>query len=219
MLPPQMDRGQALKALRLKLNGVPYSMIAHACNKSRGTVRNWFCIGGELKQAYDLSIELASAALLGDREAIQERFLIESAQSIETVAELRDTSEKDDVRLNASKDILDRAGFKPIDKSMIVSATINAEQLDETFDALMAEVNPVSAESNPLATNTHQASSERVPSPSQSSAPAQANEAHSSPQGVGGVSGNTVTVTQPSPPPAPVQQKASYNMPTPKVVQ
>lgn len=58
---------------------------------------------------------------------IRERLLQASASAFQTLLELLENAETDTVRLRAAQDILDRAGFKPVDKREVsgVSSVVN----------------------------------------------------------------------------------------------
>lgn len=60
-------------------------------------------------------------------------------KAAEFVYQLAETGENENVRLGASKDILDRAGFKPVEKSVGLTATIDIlnDNLKELADALL----------------------------------------------------------------------------------
>jgi len=63
-------------------------------------------------------------------------------KAAEFVYTLAESAENEGVRLGASKDILDRAGFKPVDKSMSVSVAVDAkpsENISELANALLLQ--------------------------------------------------------------------------------
>ena len=68
-------------------------------------------------------------------------YLASKAQEMsEIVTNLARASEQDAVRLNAAKDILDRAGYKPVDKSqsLAVSVALPAGTTPQNSEALLA---------------------------------------------------------------------------------
>jgi len=61
-------------------------------------------------------------------------------KAAEFVFTLAETGENENVRLSASKDILDRAGFKPVEKSLNINTNIEVapnENLKELANALL----------------------------------------------------------------------------------
>lgn len=63
-------------------------------------------------------------------------------KAAEFVYNLAEKGENENVRLGASKDILDRAGYKPVEKSLSVNASVDikpTEQLSELANALLQQ--------------------------------------------------------------------------------
>lgn len=50
-------------------------------------------------------------------------------RAVSVVLELMESAENETVRLNSAKDVLDRAGYSPVEKSLSVTANMNAEDL------------------------------------------------------------------------------------------
>lgn len=62
-----------------------------------------------------------------------------AARMAEIVQNLAEASEQDAVRLNAAKDILDRAGYKPVEKSQSLAVSVSLPNSSEaTTPHLMA---------------------------------------------------------------------------------
>lgn len=72
---------------------------------------------------------------------VKEYLESKAEKAAEFVFQLAESAETESVRLGASKDILDRAGFKPVDKSQTVSMNVNldARVKDEDAEALRLE--------------------------------------------------------------------------------
>lgn len=86
--------------------------------------------------------------LAEEKQVVEGRIKTLSMKAIETVSELMD-SDDDSVRLNASKDILDRAGHKPTDKQEVnvnVSYEQNMENLLEGVDYTFVNDNAIDGE-------------------------------------------------------------------------
>lgn len=101
--------------------------------KQKGFVKDYIDTGNGTQSAlnnydtndYNTAAVIASQNLnkLKVREAIESH--APAAQSM--VFKLSQEAEAEGVRLSASKDILDRAGFKPIDKTESVNIDINVD--------------------------------------------------------------------------------------------
>lgn len=68
---------------------------------------------------------------------VQEYIQSLAQEAANNIREIANTSENDGVRLSANKDILDRGGYKAVEKS--VTLTINAETSDPNAIALAKE--------------------------------------------------------------------------------
>lgn len=95
-------------------------------------------------KAYDTDDELVAASIGSEnltKPKIQEYLISKAEVAASEIFRIVQHGESDDVRLKASKDILDRAGFKAIDKSIILTAEIEAtpeiseltKRLNETY--------------------------------------------------------------------------------------
>jgi len=84
-----------------------------------------------------LSVEIAEAT----RNALNHH----AAMSVKNLVELANNAESESVRLQANKDLLDRAGYKPTDK---VEQTVTYD--DKTTDELKAELATILGEDHTL---------------------------------------------------------------------
>lgn len=65
---------------------------------------------------------------------LRELFAEEAQMAFKTMVELAKNSPQDNVRYSAAKDILDRAGYKPVDKVVADVSHSYEEQLSELMD-------------------------------------------------------------------------------------
>ena len=80
-------------------------------------------------QACKLKRELASEI----REELNHNFVCYAPKALQTLKELAESSPSESVRLQASRDLLDRAGFKPADRHEMIGKS-------KTHDELKAEL-------------------------------------------------------------------------------
>ena len=97
------------QAMLLKMQGFTHREISGQINRTFGTIETWFCRDPFFRQEYE---KFKNEYLQGVIGAAQERLQGAADQAMETLLELtRDESPR--IRLDAARDILDRAGFKP----------------------------------------------------------------------------------------------------------
>ena len=95
--------------------------------KEKGFANDWLELGNATKAAlknYDTKSENTAAAI--GSQNLRKRKIIDYLDSHSAGASLRivkisKTAKNETVKLNANKDILDRAGFKPLEKKDITS--------------------------------------------------------------------------------------------------
>lgn len=77
------------------------------------------------------------------REQIAQKIYALASVSVETVDKLRRTGKKEDIRLKAAIDLLDRAGFAPVQKQLNVSIVeeMSREQLLQGIKSLASAIN------------------------------------------------------------------------------
>ena len=95
------------------------------------------------KEAYDITTDGSARAVASEtltKPNVIEYLANHADMAVKEVVRIMQHGESDEVRLRASKDILDRAGFKPIEKSQSVNVNIEVEQTDELL-ALAKEIN------------------------------------------------------------------------------
>lgn len=112
-------------------------MANRLTQKQKGFVATYLDTGNATEAAlqnYDTEDRL-TAASIGSENLTKPNILayIESKaeKAAEIIFSLAQHGESDAIRLNASKDILDRAGYKPVEKSMNVNVEIKPEPSDK----------------------------------------------------------------------------------------
>ena len=86
-------------------------------------------------QACKLKRELASEI----REELNHNFVGYAPKALQTLKELAESSTSESVRLQASRDLLDRAGFKPADRHEMIGKTKTPDQLKAELVGLVGE--------------------------------------------------------------------------------
>lgn len=103
--------------------------------KQKGFARDYIETGNAtlaVKQNYDVAPNNDnSAAVIGSEllrvPKVQAYIESRAEKAAEIVFEIAQNGDNDNVRLNASKDILDRSGLKPTEKS--INVNVNAEEM------------------------------------------------------------------------------------------
>lgn len=116
-----MLKGKQRKCLELMLTGnFTQKEIAEKIGVTEQTITNW--------KKKDEFAEEYNAAL-------KKRINLHAAVAFKTETELLRSADSDSVRLNAAKDILDRAGFKSRDEiSLIQSADESLKEMNAYFE-------------------------------------------------------------------------------------
>ena len=78
-------------------------------------------------QACKLKRELASEI----REELTLNFISHAPKALQTLKELAESSPSESVRLQASRDLLDRAGFKPADRHEMIGKQKSVDELNK----------------------------------------------------------------------------------------
>lgn len=115
-------------------------MATRLTKKEKGFAKDYLETGNATQSAlknYDTDSE-NTAAVIGHenlrKPKVREYLESKAERAAEIVFELAESAEQDNVRLGASKDILDRAGFKPIDKVQNLNINIDAEPSERIKD-------------------------------------------------------------------------------------
>ena len=86
-------------------------------------------------QACKLKRELASEI----REELTLNFISHAPKALQTLQELAESSTSESVRLQASRDLLDRAGFKPADRHEMIGKQKSTEELEAELVGLVGK--------------------------------------------------------------------------------
>jgi len=86
-------------------------------------------------QACKLKRELASEI----REELTLNFISHAPKALQTLKELAESSTSESVRLQASRDLLDRAGFKPADRHEMIGKSKTHDELKAELVGLVGE--------------------------------------------------------------------------------
>lgn len=116
-----MLKGKQRKCLELMLTGnFTQKEIAEKIGVTEQTITNW-------KKKDEFAEEYNTA--------LKKRINLHAAVAFKTETELLRSADSDSVRLNAAKDILDRAGFKSRDEiSLIQSADESLKEMNAYFE-------------------------------------------------------------------------------------
>ena len=86
-------------------------------------------------QACKLKRELASEI----REELTLNFISHAPKALQTLKELAESSTSESVRLQASRDLLDRAGFKPADRHEMIGKQKSVDELNRELVELVGQ--------------------------------------------------------------------------------
>lgn len=129
------------KAMHMRFNGKKYKEIALAVGRKEQRVRCWFMRGGPLHQRYkDFCREALSVVPGLEVRSVIEKIRDEAPKSVDTITDIRDNKKVNPAtRYIAAKDMLDRAGYAPVQKQANVHYVeeMSAEELDRTFQSLI----------------------------------------------------------------------------------
>lgn len=125
-------------------------MATKLSKKEKGFAKDYIDTGNGVQSAmnnYDVSSYSSAGAIASQnlKKLRIQSYIQDHAENAEAmIYTLSQTSEQDGVRLNASKDIMDRAGFKPVEKSQSISVNIEVESTEE-IKKLADELNAIHA--------------------------------------------------------------------------
>lgn len=116
--------------------------------KQKGFVKDYLETGNGTQSAlknYDTT-DYKTASVIATENLEKPRVIAylesKAEKAAEFVYQLAESGENENVRLGASKDILDRAGFKPVEKSLSVNANVEVapnDNLKELAHALLLQ--------------------------------------------------------------------------------
>lgn len=102
--------------------------------KQKGFVKTYLETGNgsfAAKENYDVTSDESARAIASQnltKPNVIEYLESKASRASEIVFEIAEAGEMDNVRLSAAKDILDRAGYKAIEKSLTINVNIEEER-------------------------------------------------------------------------------------------
>lgn len=135
------------QAMSMKFAKKPHSAIAKELGIHHSTVNNWFSMRGILYRPYSdyvesilqpkIAIERTHTHALGVAERLKEA----APRALENVILLGDSATNEAVKLSANKDILDRAGYMPVQKMIQIHAVeeMSVNELDSMVRGVLGK--------------------------------------------------------------------------------
>lgn len=142
------------KAMSLRFQGKGYKEIAGILDLKEGTIRNWFMTRGKVHDSYvafcnemmnpALNVMVSNTAARSVADKIKEA----APEALKSVIELSSNARKEEVRLNASVDILDRAGYMPVQKMISINAVeeMSITDLDNLIGGVLSNADKKKAD-------------------------------------------------------------------------
>lgn len=125
------------KAMHMRFNGAKYKDIGLAVGRKEQRVRCWFMRGGPLHDPFKEFCRKQLSVVPGlEVKSVAERIKEEAPKSLDTITDIRDSkSTNPATRYIAAKDILDRAGYGPVQKNANIHFVeeMSGEELNHTF--------------------------------------------------------------------------------------
>lgn len=136
------------QAMALRFQGKNAAQIARIVGRDAGTVRNWFMKGGALHALYAKYVArlMSPAAPAGtthaDARTVAEQIKDAAPAALASIVELSQNARKEDVKLRAAADIMDRAGYAPVQKIAHAHAVeeMSANELNDFVLGLLGRV-------------------------------------------------------------------------------
>jgi len=130
-----------IMAINMKFQGKSNPEISKMLNVTPNTVSTWFCKQGKLRKAYEarcrelLAPSVHPAVSTDSALSVAERLKAEAPAALSTIVELSRGAKREQVRYQSSADILDRAGYAPVQKNLNVDMV--GEMTMQELDALV----------------------------------------------------------------------------------
>lgn len=124
------------KAIALRFAGHTYEQIAKALGKANVTISSWFKPNGQIADVYSQychdKMNPSAPMTHAQAQSVADTIKSLAPMAIDTVADLARNAKREQVRLGAAADILDRAGYAPVQKMINVHAIdeMNVGELD-----------------------------------------------------------------------------------------
>lgn len=131
------------QAMILKFQGKDYPKIALELRLNVGTVRNWFqktgLLYGEYQRYCNELMNNVPKVTNADARTVAERLKEAAPAALESIIDLSTNAKREQVKLAASADILDRAGYAPVQKLLNVHMIdeMDMTQLDQYVDNIL----------------------------------------------------------------------------------
>lgn len=132
------------RALELRQQKVSYREIAKQLNVSHMTVKRW-ASEDVTRNANSLGVSVTTVT----RQDIQKRIFEAAPGALQTVVSLSTDCPKPEIKLNASRDLLDRAGFAPATKILNVHA-VEEMTRDQLLSGIMSMITGVNCNGSEL---------------------------------------------------------------------
>ena len=131
--------------MAMRFQGRSYSEIGAAVHISPGTVKNAFAVGGACRDAYPIYVdsvmnrpvpaEQTNAGAL----SVADRIKGYASTAVDKIGALITGAKHDETQLSAAKDILDRAGYMPVQKMINIHAVeeMTVNELDAFIGGIL----------------------------------------------------------------------------------
>lgn len=129
------------RAMHFRFQGKTSNEIAKELGVTAQRVRVWFATGGALHERYEVFAR-NQRSLIKDTEirSVTEMIVDEAPKSLRTIVKIRDKKDVNPAtRFIAAKDLLDRAGYAPVQKTANVHLVeeMSADELNKTFQTFV----------------------------------------------------------------------------------
>lgn len=118
-------------------------MSRHLTKKQKAFASEYINSGNGVKSAliaYDTKDYATANAISVEnlqKPSVREYIESHADRAVSVVLSLMESAENETVRLNSAKDVLDRAGYGAIDKSLSMTANVSAEEARKSLVELM----------------------------------------------------------------------------------
>lgn len=136
-----------IQAMNMRFQNKTYSQISEVIGIKEGTIRNWFAVSGVCYEAYKEYchnlINPVAPAVTTTQSAINvaERIKQLAPEAIEVIGALAKNAKREQVKYQASADILDRAGYAPVQKNININhiEEMSSNDLTSLVDGILGE--------------------------------------------------------------------------------
>ena len=133
------------QAMAMRFQSKTYSEISKVVNLSIGTVKNAFTVGGACHDEYPkyvdsvmnrpVPVEQTNAGAV----SVAERIKGYASTAVDKIGQLITHAKHEDIQLSAAKDIMDRAGYMPVQKMLNIHAVeeMSINELDSFISGIL----------------------------------------------------------------------------------